>query len=106
LEDTVDIKVWFVCTLQQRREYSRSAYGAVVQLRNQYTLVTVNGVPSSELASGLPSATVIWQAEAIFLQLQEDLYLGYEIVTWETRYDDRNGVVLSRFQVLLPAEED
>jgi hypothetical protein len=101
----MECKIWFVCTLQKRREQLANEHNFVLQSQ-EFTLITLVGVPRQELTDGLPSAAVVWQAEATFLQRQPDLYPEHNVIAWEARYAERDGVILSRFEVLLPAHED
>jgi len=69
------------------------------------TLVTVEDVPEHEIAKGLPSAAVVWQAETMFLQRQEELYPLHDVVSWEARYLKPDGPILSQFEITMPDQE-
>jgi len=103
---TIGVDICFICTIQPKRNLSDPARGVVLQLSGRPTVVSVAEVPEEALVNGVPSAAVLWQAEAMFLERQEELYPEHHVITWEAHYKDHNGPFLSRFEVLLPAQED
>ena len=81
-------------------------HGPMLQLRGRTTVISVADVPEKEFVNGMPSASVLWQAETIFLQRQAEFFPAHEVIYWEARHQSPDGPLLSQFRVLLPAQED
>lgn len=103
---TVEVNICFICTIQPRRELPDAARGCVLQLRGRPTLISIADVPEEALVNGVPSAAVLWQAEAMFLDRQKEFYPEHHVIAWEAHYQNPNGPLLSQFRVLLSAQED
>jgi len=106
MDGTVEVKIWFICSLQRRRELPDSQASLVIQLHDNATLVSLAGVPKDHLIGGILSPAVLWQAETMFLQRQGQFYPEHNVIAWEAHYHDTNGPLLSRFRVLLSSQED
>ncbi len=106
MDETIEVKVWFTCTLQPRRDLPSASRDLVIQMQGKPTLVSVANVPKRDCSDAQPSAAVLWQAENVFLQRQERLFPDHYVIGWEARYRDRDGPLLSSFRVLLPAQDD
>lgn len=102
MDGTIDVDIFFTCIIQRKRERPDES-DSVIQLPGRPTKVSVAQVPEARLTGGLPSADVIWQAEAMFLERQEDLYPEHHVVSWEAHSENPAGPVLSRFRLLIPA---
>lgn len=104
MDGTIDVDVFFTCIIQRKREFI-GEIDTVIQLPGRPTKVTVAKVPEARLTGSFPSAVVIWQAEAMFMARQEDLYPDHHIVSWEAHGESFVGPVLSRFRLLISAQD-
>lgn len=106
MPETVEVNICFVSTLQPRRELPNTERGCVLQLHGQPTIISIPDVPKEALVNGVPSAAVLWQAEAVFLERQGEIYPEHHVIAWEAHHQNPNGPLLSQFRVVLPAQED
>jgi hypothetical protein len=104
MDEAIDVDIFFTCIVQPKRELLGES-SSVIQLAGRPTKVSVARVPEAKLPGGIPSAGVIWQAEAIFLERQEDLYPAHHVISWEAHSGNPAGPVLSRFRLLIPAQD-
>jgi len=104
MDGTIDVDVFFTCIIQRKRE-SLGESDTIIRLSGRPMKVTIAKIPEARLTGSLPSADVIWQAEAMFMARQEDLYPDHHIVSWEARGGSFVGPVLSRFRLLISAQD-
>lgn len=100
-----EVKIFFICTIQKRLESPDDARGDILQLQGRPTRIHLVDIPEDQIVNGIPSSTVLWQAEGMFLERQDDFYPDHHVIAWEARNQDSKGQLLSQFQLLLPTHE-
>lgn len=95
---TVDITIWFVCSLEVRPEFLLGK-GSIGQEHGRAYEIKLSKVPATEFVNGLPNGSVIEFAEREFMSRLDKLFPEHHVIRWETRLGSSTGAVLSRYEV-------
>jgi hypothetical protein len=106
LSERTTVCVWFVYSIQQKRDPTVSKPHGGLQIHDQTCEVVIADVPLSDLTNTRPAQSVIWLAESMFLDRVSKQHPQHWVINWEARYNGQDGPLLSSFRVLLPSNVD
>lgn len=95
----MDVDIWFIYSTQARDRSTIQPSTPSPQLQNQTRLITIRGVPASEMTDKYVSFAVLRQAETAFLENIKEY--DTDLLRWTARLENLTGPILSKFEVFV-----